>query len=98
MGLTPQEGLVMGTRSGDVDPNLHSFIQEKEDRQLREITEMLTRRSGLLGVSGVSHDMRSVMAASADGNIWHVWRLIFFVTDWPGRYSDWRPPSPRSTL
>jgi acetate kinase len=68
MGLTPQEGLVMGTRSGDVDPNLHLFIQEKEDRRLREITEMLTRESGLLGVSGVSHDMRSVMAASADGN------------------------------
>jgi acetate kinase len=68
MGLTPQEGLVMGTRSGDVDPNLHLFIQEKEDRPLREITETLTRKSGLLGVSGVSHDMRSVMAASADGN------------------------------
>ena len=58
----------MGTRSGDIDPNLHLFIQEKEGRHLREITEMLTRKSGLLGVSGVSHDMRSVMAASADGN------------------------------
>jgi acetate kinase len=68
MGLTPQEGLVMGTRSGDVDPNLHLFLQEKEERPLREITEMLTRKSGLLGVSGVSHDMRSVLAAATEGN------------------------------
>ena len=68
MGLTPQEGLVMGTRSGDVDPNLHLFVQEKEHRHLREITEMLTFKSGLLGISGVSHDMRSVIAAAAEGN------------------------------
>jgi acetate kinase len=68
MGLTPQEGLVMGTRSGDVDPNLHLFLQEKENRHLRDITEMLTRKSGLLGVSGVSSDMRSVIAAAAKGN------------------------------
>jgi acetate kinase len=68
MGLTPQEGLVMGTRCGDVDPNLHLFLQEKEDHQLREITEMLTRKSGLLGVSGVSHDMRTVIAAAEAGN------------------------------
>jgi acetate kinase len=68
MGLTPQEGLVMGTRSGDVDPNLHFFIHEKENRTLGEITEMLTRKSGLLGVSGVSHDMRSVIDSADGGN------------------------------
>ena len=68
MGLTPQEGLVMGTRSGDVDPNLHLFLQEKEGHQLREITETLTRKSGLLGVSGVSQDMRTVIAAADTGN------------------------------
>jgi acetate kinase len=68
MGLTPQEGLVMGTRSGDVDPNLHLFLQEKENQRLKGITEMLTRKSGLLGVSGVSQDMRSVIAAAAHGN------------------------------
>jgi acetate kinase len=68
MGLTPQEGLVMGTRSGDVDPNLHLFLQEKEDHQLREITETLTRKSGLLGVSGVSQDMRTVIGAAEAGN------------------------------
>jgi acetate kinase len=68
MGLTPLEGLMMGTRSGDVDPNLHLFIQEKEKRRLSEITDILTRKSGLLGVSGVSHDMRSVVAAAKEGN------------------------------
>jgi acetate kinase len=69
MGLTPLEGLMMGTRSGDVDPSLHLYLQEKEQRSLRDITdEILTRRSGLLGVSGVSQDMRSVIAAADQGN------------------------------
>jgi acetate kinase len=68
MGLTPLEGLMMGTRSGDIDPNFHLFVQEKEKRTLSEITDMLTRRSGLLGVSGVSHDMRSIVAAAKEGN------------------------------
>jgi acetate kinase len=68
MGLTPLEGLMMGTRSGDIDPNFHLFIQEKEKQSLSEITDMLTRKSGLLGVSGISHDMRSVAAAAKEGN------------------------------
>jgi acetate kinase len=68
MGLTPLEGLVMGTRSGDVDPNLPMFLQEKEKLRLYEITDILTRKSGLLGLSGVSHDMRSVIAAANEGN------------------------------
>ena len=69
MGLTPLEGLMMGTRSGDVDPSLHLFLQEKEQHSLRDITEeILTRRSGLLGVSGVSQDMRSVIASAVEGN------------------------------
>jgi len=68
MGLTPLEGLVMGTRSGDVDPSLLLFLQEREGLRLAEIVEILTRKSGLLGVSGVSHDMRSVIAAADDGN------------------------------
>ena len=68
MGLTPLEGLVMGTRSGDVDPSFHQFIQEKEGRSLDEITQILTWKSGLLGISGVSHDMRSVIGAAAEGN------------------------------
>ena len=68
MGLTPLEGLVMGTRSGDVDPSLLLFLQEHEGLRLVQIIEVLTRKSGLLGVSGVSHDMRSVVAAADDGN------------------------------
>jgi acetate kinase len=68
MGLTPLEGLVMGTRSGDIDPNFHLFLQEREKLRLPEITDILTRKSGLLGLSGVSHDMRSVIAAAKEGN------------------------------
>jgi len=68
MGLTPLEGLVMGTRSGDVDPSLLLFLQQREGLRLAEIIEILTRKSGLLGVSGVSHDMRSVIAAADDGD------------------------------
>ena len=69
MGLTPLEGLMMGTRSGDVDPSIHLYLQEKEQRSLQDITEeILTRRSGLLGISGVSRDMRLVIAAAGEGN------------------------------
>ena len=68
MGLTPLEGLVMGTRSGDVDPSLLLFLQEREGLSLAEMVDMLTKKSGLLGVSGVSHDMRSVITAADDGN------------------------------
>ena len=68
MGLTPLEGVVMGTRSGDVDPSLHLFLQEREGLNLREITDLLTRESGLLGVSGVSQDMRSILQAIDSGN------------------------------
>ena len=68
MGLTPLEGLVMGTRSGDVDPSLHLFLQQKTSLDLEEVTDLLTRKSGLLGVSGVSHDMRSVVEAIESGN------------------------------
>jgi acetate kinase len=68
MGLTPLEGVVMGTRSGDVDPSLHLFLQEREGLNLKEITDLLTRESGLLGVSGVSQDMRSILQAIDAGN------------------------------
>jgi acetate kinase len=52
MGLTPLEGLMMGTRSGDADPSLHLFLQDKEQLTLEEITDLLIRKSDLLGVSG----------------------------------------------
>jgi acetate kinase len=61
MGFTPLEGLVMGTRSGDIDPNLHQFLVEQTGRSLHEVTELLNRQSGLLGLSGVSNDMRTLL-------------------------------------
>ncbi|CAN5174303.1 acetate kinase [soil metagenome] len=68
MGLTPLEGLVMGTRSGDVDPNLHQFIASQTGRDLESITDSLNRQSGLLGISGSSNDMRTIAQAAASGD------------------------------
>lgn len=68
MGLTPLEGLMMGTRSGDVDPNIQPYLQRVAGMTAEEVNEMLNRRSGLIGVSGVSNDMRTVMAAADQGN------------------------------
>jgi acetate kinase len=68
MGLTPLEGLVMGTRSGDVDPNLHDYLSRRIDYDLQGITNILNRESGLLGVSGLSNDMRTLVQAVGEGN------------------------------
>jgi acetate kinase len=68
MGFTPLEGLVMGTRSGDVDPNLHQYLVDHTGRSLNQVTELLNRRSGLLGLSGKSNDMRSLLAAREQGD------------------------------
>lgn len=68
MGLTPGEGLVMGTRSGDVDPGLHEFLHQRTGMSLEEITSLLNRESGLLGISGLSNDMRTLSEAAAAGN------------------------------
>ncbi len=68
MGLTPLEGLVMGTRSGDIDPAAIWFIMEHEHIDTDEVDVLLNKKSGLLGLSGVSSDMRDVLAAADDGN------------------------------
>jgi acetate kinase len=68
MGLTPSEGLVMGTRSGDVDPALHQFLQDQTGMRLSEITSMLNSQSGLLGISGLSNDMRTLADAARAGH------------------------------
>ncbi len=68
MGLTPLEGLVMGTRSGDVDPGLHAYLAGELDCGLDEINELLNRESGLLGLSGISNDMRTLVEAAEGGN------------------------------
>jgi acetate kinase len=67
MGLTPMEGLVMGTRSGDVDPGLFSYLAE-QDLTVAEVTRDLNTASGLAGLSGVGNDMRAVEAAAASGD------------------------------
>jgi acetate kinase len=68
MGLTPLEGLVMGTRSGDVDPDLPQFLVEHAGMTLEQVTTMLNKQSGLLGLSGASNDMRNLLQLEAAGN------------------------------
>ncbi|MFC3853628.1 acetate/propionate family kinase [Salinispirillum marinum] len=64
MGMTPLEGLVMGTRCGDIDPSLHDFLAQRTGLSLGEITHVLNKESGLLGISGLSNDMRTLMEAA----------------------------------
>ena len=68
MGLTPLEGLMMGTRSGDIDPGAIPFIMEKLQLDGKGLSDLLNKKSGVLGVSGVSSDMREVEAAAKAGN------------------------------
>jgi acetate kinase len=68
MGLTPLEGMVMGTRSGDVDPNLIGYLTRRTDMDAAAVLDALQRRSGLLGLSGKSHDMRVLLDAAAAGD------------------------------
>ena len=68
MGMTPVEGLLMGTRSGDVDAGIVSFVMEKENIGTQAISTLVNKHSGLLGISGVSSDMREIRAAIAAGN------------------------------
>lgn len=68
MGFTPLAGITMGTRSGDVDASLLQYIMEKEGLSMDEMITILNKKSGLLGISGVSSDMRDVEAAAAEGN------------------------------
>ncbi len=68
MGFTPLEGLVMGTRCGDIDPALVPFILEREDLRLEEVNNMLNKHSGLIGISGLSNDMRTLEDASKEGD------------------------------
>jgi len=68
MGLSPLEGLVMGTRSGDVDPSLHEFMATQRGWTLERVMKALNRESGLLGLSGVSNDMRTLVEAAQGGD------------------------------
>nr|WP_299592587.1 acetate kinase [uncultured Microbulbifer sp.] len=68
MGLTPLEGLVMGTRSGDVDPGLLMHLGSRMDYCLKEINDLLNKKSGLLGISELSNDCRTLEKAAEDGH------------------------------
>ncbi|PWT91805.1 MAG: acetate kinase [Blastocatellia bacterium] len=68
MGLTPLEGLVMGTRSGDIDPAIIDFISVKEGLTPREVETLLNKQSGLLGISGLTNDMRELLDEERENN------------------------------
>ena len=68
MGLTPLEGLIMGTRSGDIDPAVIEFVAKKENKSLAEMMTVLNKKSGVDGLSGVGSDFRDLDAAAKDGN------------------------------
>ncbi len=68
MGFTPQEGVPMGTRSGSIDPTIIPYVMKTRNLSVDEVEDMLNRKSGLLGVSGLSNDARNVSEAAAAGN------------------------------
>ncbi len=68
MGLTPLEGLIMGTRSGDIDPGALEYIAKKENKDIYEIMTLLNKESGVAGISGISSDFRDLEAAEAAGD------------------------------
>jgi len=68
MGFTPLEGLIMGTRSGDIDPAIIFYLVERIGLSIQEVNSMLNRESGLLGLSGISRDMRDILKSAEEGN------------------------------
>ncbi len=68
MGFTPLEGLAMGTRCGDIDPAIITFLMEKENLSGAQVNELMNKKSGVLGISGVSSDFRDIEDAAAKGN------------------------------
>ena len=68
MGLTPVEGMIMGTRSGDLDLGVLTFIMNKEEIRVQAANTLINKHSGMLGISGISSDMREVQKAAIDGH------------------------------
>ncbi len=68
MGLTPLEGLIMGTRSGDLDPAVISYLMSKENISCQEVIDILNKKSGVLGMTGISSDFRDILKAVDEGN------------------------------
>lgn len=76
MGLTPLEGLMMGTRSGDIDPSIVDFVAAKEGLTSQEVETLLNKQSGLLGISGLTNDMRELLAEAQENNDRRAWLAI----------------------
>jgi acetate kinase len=76
MGFTPLEGLVMGTRSGDLDPAVLDYVAEKEGLSLAEVETLLNKQSGLLGISGLTNDMRELLAEAEEHDDRRAWLAI----------------------
>lgn len=90
MGFTPLEGLAMGTRSGDIDPAVVPYLMEKENISVKDVENILNKKSGVLGMSGVSSDFRDIEAAAKDGNKQAVVALDVFhyrVAKYVGEYA-----------
>ena len=68
MGLTPLEGLVMGTRCGDIDPAIIPFLADKEGLSFQELDDLMNKKSWLFGLSGLSNDLRDILKAAEEGN------------------------------
>ena len=89
MGMTPLEGLVMGTRSGDLDPAIHDYLASQTGMSLGEITEILNKKSGLKGVCG-TNDVREVLSKHAEGDAQAVLALDLYcyrIKKYIGAYS-----------
>jgi acetate kinase len=90
MGFTPLQGLLMGTRTGDMDPAVVLFLMEKEHLDIKSMNDLLNKKSGLLGVSGVSNDLRQIMDAAKRGNARaHVAidAMVYGITKYVGAYA-----------
>ena len=68
MGFTPMSGIPMGTRSGNIDPGIHEFIMKNEDMTMEDVTRLLNSKSGLLGISGKSNDIRDIIKLANNGD------------------------------
>src|SRR5207248_6135191 len=86
MGFTPLEGLMMGSRSGTVDPGILTYLMRQRDYSAEQFDEILNKESGLKGISGVSSDLREVLSAIHEGNErarlafdMYIYRLRFFM-------------------
>nr|WP_318029935.1 hypothetical protein [Mycoplasmopsis bovis] len=66
MGLTPLAGIMMGSRSGDIDPSIHQFVMKNMNLSIDEFTDILNKKSGMLGVSGISNDLRDILSKAME--------------------------------